>query len=45
MSYYNSEEEWYLYGKRHRIDGPAIKYNSGNRTHWIFGKLLKNKPQ
>jgi hypothetical protein len=34
---------WYFHGDRHRLDGPAIKYGSGNVEYWINGKELSEK--
>jgi hypothetical protein len=28
-------EEWWIHGKLHRIDGPAIEYPSGRKEWWI----------
>jgi len=40
---YNSgDKEWYLNGKRHREDGPAIEYASGNK-HWYLNGELHRK--
>jgi hypothetical protein len=30
---------WYLNGKRHREDGPAIEYAGGHKEWWLNGKL------
>jgi hypothetical protein len=44
---------WYLYGKLHRIDGPAIEYSCGYKYWWLYGehytefdynKLVSNLP-
>ena len=40
----NEDKFWYLNGKRHREDGPAIKYtvkvhNNGNKYWYLNGKL------
>ena len=29
---------WYLNGKRHREDGPAIEYANGYKEWWLNGK-------
>lgn len=34
---------WYLYGKRHREDGPAIEYGDGNKSWYIDGQNLTEK--
>ena len=31
-------KEWWLNGKRHREDGPAIEYSSGTKSWWLNGK-------
>ena len=31
--------EWYLEGKRHREDGPAIEYANGNKEWYLNDKL------
>ena len=33
--YENGTKEWYLNGKLHREDGPAIEYPSGNKLWWL----------
>ena len=30
---------WYVNGKPHRIDGPAVENANGNKTWYIHGKL------
>jgi antitoxin component YwqK of YwqJK toxin-antitoxin module len=32
-------KEWYLNGKLHREDGPAIEYVSGTKMWYLNGKL------
>ena len=32
-------KEWYLKGKRHREDGPAIEYSNGDKEWWENDKL------
>ena len=34
-------KSWYLNGKLHRIDGPAIEYASGNKSWWLNGNLYR----
>ena len=36
--YENGTKEWYLNGKLHREDGPAIEYNDGNKDWYLNGK-------
>ena len=31
-------KEWWIKGKLHREDGPAIEYANGNKSWWINGK-------
>ena len=34
----DGHKEWYIHGKRHRIDGPAVEYANGDQ-HWcVNGK-------
>jgi len=35
----NGTKYWYLNGKLHREDGPAIEYSSGRKFWYINGKL------
>ena len=35
----NGAKEWYLNGKLHREDGPAIERASGSKDWWLNGKL------
>ena len=37
--YAYGDKEWYLNGKRHREDGPAIEYANGDKYWYINGKL------
>lgn len=30
-------KEWWLNGKRHRTDGPAVKYNDDRKEWWLNG--------
>ena len=32
-------KEWYLNGKLHREDGPAIEYADGSKEWWLNGDL------
>ena len=34
----NGSKEWFLYSKRHRVDGPALEYSNGNREWFLSGK-------
>jgi hypothetical protein len=31
--------EWYLDGKLHRVDGPALEWDDGTKEWWLNGKL------
>ena len=31
-------KEWWLKGKRHRVDGPAIEHTNGAKAWWLNGK-------
>ena len=33
-------KSWYLNGKQHREDGPAIEYSSGHKSWYLNGKNL-----
>jgi len=33
---------WYLNGKLHREDGPAVEYADGRREWWVNGKYICN---
>lgn len=37
---YSTKEtkEWYLHGKKHREDGPAVEYTNGDQEYWVNGK-------
>lgn len=35
----NGNKFWYLNGKLHREDGPAIEYTDGNKFWYLNGKL------
>jgi len=34
----NGAREWYLSGKRHREDGPAVEYADGSREWYLNGE-------
>ena len=36
--YADGSKEWYLNGKRHREDGPAIERADGSKSWWLDGK-------
>jgi hypothetical protein len=35
----NGTKEWYLNGKRHREDGPAIEWSDGSKWWYLNGEL------
>jgi hypothetical protein len=35
----NGDKSWYLNGKHHREDGPAIEYANGSKSWYLNGKL------
>ena len=36
-------KQWYLNGKLHREDGPAIEYTNGTKHWYLNGKYLTEK--
>ena len=40
MVWYDGTKQWYLNGKLHRTDGPAVEYGNGNRAWFLNGKRL-----
>jgi hypothetical protein len=36
----NGTKRWWLKGRLHRIDGPAVEYLEGNRFWWFYGDWL-----
>ena len=41
----NRSKEWYLNGKRHREDGPAIEWDDGSKEWYLNGKRHRvNEP-
>ena len=36
--YPNGDKRWYLNGKLHRVDGPAIEYADGDKYWYLNGK-------
>ncbi len=36
--YYDGDKAWYLKGKRHREDGPAVEYANGDKRWYLNGK-------
>jgi hypothetical protein len=31
---------WFINGRRHREDGPAVIYHNGSTEYWLYGKYL-----
>jgi hypothetical protein len=40
--YHNGDKYWFLNGKKHRNDGPAIEYYDGSKAWYLNGKLHRN---
>jgi len=38
QTYFNGDKVWYLNGKIHREDGPAIEYANGYKVWYLKGK-------
>ena len=36
--YPNGDKEWFLNGKLHREDGPAVEYADGHKSWYLNGK-------
>ena len=39
IEYTSGDKHWYLNGKRHRVDGPAIEFANGNK-YWFLNNEL-----
>ncbi len=39
VEYIDGTKEWFLNGKLHRTDGPAIEWHDGEKAWWLNGKL------
>jgi hypothetical protein len=37
-TYPNGRKEWYLNGKLHREDGPALEWANGDKEWWLNGE-------
>jgi hypothetical protein len=37
--YENGDKHWYLNGKLHREDGPAVEFANGDKHWWLNGKF------
>ena len=35
----NGSKEWFVKGKRHRLDGPAVEWSDGSKWWWVNDKL------
>jgi len=40
-TYPNGTKHWYLNGRLHREDGPAVEYANGDKCWYLNGKLDK----
>jgi len=38
--YSDGTKDWFINGKRHRLDGPAIEYSDGSKEWWVDGKYI-----
>ncbi len=36
----NGTKRWYLNGKLHREDGPAIEWSDGTKEWWLNGEVI-----
>jgi hypothetical protein len=43
--FYHSNKYWYLNGRRHREDGPAIEWFSGYKHWYINGEFIPCETQ
>ena len=41
LIYPSGDCPWYINGKLHRLDDPAVEYASGSKEWWVDGKLVK----
>tara|TARA_R110000824_G_scaffold75436_1_gene191486 strand:- start:289 stop:531 length:243 start_codon:yes stop_codon:yes gene_type:complete len=41
--YTNGDKFWFLHGKHHREDGPAIEWSDGTKEWYLNGKHLTEK--
>jgi len=40
LKFFYGERVWYLNGKQHRLDGPAIDYGNELKEWWVNGKFV-----
>ena len=40
--YFEEGKEWYLNGKLHRLDGPALTWGV-NKRYYVYGKYIRNE--
>ena len=40
VEYADGSKEWYLNGKRHRTDGPAVEYADGTKEWFLNGEQV-----
>jgi len=43
IEYRNGTKYWYLNGKRHRTDGPAVEWANGDKSFYINGYFVSKK--
>ena len=41
VEYHNGRKDWFLNGKRHRTNGPAIEYADGSKVWYIDDELYR----
>jgi hypothetical protein len=39
ITYSNGDKEWFLNGKLHREDGPAVEWTNGSKSWYLNGNL------
>lgn len=41
--YFSGNKYWFLNGKQHRVNGPAIEYSDGHKEWLLNGELYNEK--
>ena len=41
----HGDKEWWVNGKRHRLNGPAVEYANGVEEWWVNGEQTINQNQ
>jgi hypothetical protein len=44
-TFYDGSKSWWLNGKLHRLDGPAIEWVDGSEAWWVNGKRCQTKEE